>query len=111
MALDIQMPHSAAPEEPVPGPHGLMLSNFPNPFNPSTTIQYTLAQPGPIRLGIYNLRGQLIRTLVQASQPAGTHQINWDGRDEHGLQVASGIYLASLSSSGRTANHRMMLMK
>ena len=70
--------------------------SYPNPFNPSTTIRYQLSEPGDVRLTIYNQLGQEIRVLVFETQPAGWYRVSWDGRDEAGQPVSSGVYLYRL---------------
>jgi hypothetical protein len=73
-----------------------LYQNYPNPFNPGTTLQYELRQAGYIRLRIYNILGQEVRTLVSEYQTAGAYEVYWDGRDDHGLSLGSGIYFAVL---------------
>ena len=85
--------------------------NVPNPFNPSTTIRYGVPEAGEVQLVIYNLRGQKVRTLVQGSMDAGSHSVVWDGRDDFGRQVASGVYIYRLSVADFTQVQRMTLMK
>lgn len=72
--------------------------NYPNPFNPSTQISYSLQEPLFIHLNIYNLQGQRVRTLLEEFQHAGQHRTSWDGRDNSGLPVASGVYVYELAS-------------
>ncbi|MDZ7362597.1 MAG: T9SS type A sorting domain-containing protein [candidate division KSB1 bacterium] len=74
----------------------ILAQNYPNPFNPETTIEFTLPAVAPVTLRIYNLNGQLIRTLLNESRPAGRHPVSWDGRDDAGRDVASGVYLYRL---------------
>ena len=83
--------------------------NYPNPFNNSTQIPYRVSAPGPVRLVIYNVLGQPVRTLVDEIQAAGAYQISWDGRDHSGARVANGIYLYRLQA-GATARVRKMLV-
>jgi hypothetical protein len=85
--------------------------NVPNPFNPSTTIEYRLPEAGDVQLVIYNLLGQEVRTLVRESMDAGFHSVVWDGTDEFGKQVASGIYIYRMSVADFTQVQRMMLLK
>ena len=73
-----------------------LLQNYPNPFNPVTTIEYTLPQPAQVSLAVYNLRGQIVRTLVDEEQSAGVHSILWRGEDGAGAQVGSGVYFYRL---------------
>jgi VWFA-related protein len=83
--------------------------NYPNPFNPTTQITFGLGQAGFVRLEIFNVLGQRIRTLVNAETPAGEHTALWDGRDDNGQMVSSGVYLYRLES-GPYSNTRKMLM-
>ena len=85
--------------------------NFPNPFNPETTIKYVLAENGPVTLHIYNMTGQVVRTLVNERQAAGRYSIRWDGKDDHGLSVSSGIYFYSLSTEKFHAVKKLMMLK
>ncbi len=87
-------------------------SNYPNPFNPETTIEYSLKEPSNICLEIYNIRGQKVRTLVNEFREAGYHSVIWNGRDSNGNRVSSGIYLYHLNVNGKTvASRKMLLMK
>ena len=96
--------------KPVPDRTSLS-QNMPNPFNPSTTIEYQIAEAGQVRLAIYNLLGQEVRVLVDVRNEAGHYTANWDGKDQLGRQVASGIYLYRLQAAGFSASRRMMLLK
>ncbi|RMD93419.1 MAG: T9SS C-terminal target domain-containing protein [Calditrichaeota bacterium] len=99
-----------------PVPLSLYLEqNYPNPFNPETTISYTLPPPHAgipfVQLKIYNLNGQVVRTLVHSFQRAGQYRVTWDGRDRYGQPVASGIYLYRLEAGGQIQTRRMVLMR
>lgn len=85
--------------------------NFPNPFNPETTIRYFVKTAAPIALDIYNLKGQLVKSLVRADKVAGEHSVVWNGTDESGNPVASGIYFTRLSSGGVILARKMILAK
>ena len=85
--------------------------NYPNPFNPSTTIRYRTAQDGHVTLKIYNTLGQEIRTLVSSVQGAGDHSIQWDGKDSYGNAIASGIYLYRLQAGNFVKSNKMTLMR
>jgi hypothetical protein len=86
--------------------------NFPNPFNPSTTIRYTVPSPGaPVRLVIYDLTGQRVRTLVNEEKDGGTHLAVWRGRDDAGGDVASGVYFYRMDIGGYRAERKMVLLK
>ncbi len=85
--------------------------NFPNPFNPETSIEYTLAAAGRVEVAIYNVLGAKIKTLVNDVQPAGTYTIRWLGNDESGQTVASGVYFYKLTAGDFTATRKMTLLK
>lgn len=85
--------------------------NVPNPFNPSTVIGYRIPEAGPVRLVIYNLLGQEVRVLVDGHMEAGSFTATWDGKDEMGRQVSSGIYLYRIQAGGFLASRRMMFLK
>jgi hypothetical protein len=89
----------------------IIIGNYPNPFNPSTTIEFTIPETGFINLGIYNIAGQKIRELVSDTMTAGSHSVLWDGRDESGTRVSSGMYMSRLVSGGNTASNRLLLIK
>nr|MBP7206032.1 T9SS type A sorting domain-containing protein [Candidatus Cloacimonadota bacterium] len=93
-------------------PAGVSLSqNQPNPFNPSTSISFNLPADQSAWLGIYNPQGRLVRILQDGSLSRGTHQLLWDGLDERGNEVGSGIYLYELISGGQRQTRRMVLLK
>jgi len=85
--------------------------NYPNPFNPETTIRFSLKDSSPVRINIYNIKGQLIRSLVNNNLTSGNHQIVWNGKDNDGRNVGSGIYLYRMESTGYNKTLKMMLMK
>ncbi|MBK6733382.1 MAG: T9SS type A sorting domain-containing protein [bacterium] len=77
-------------------PAGRLYGATPNPFNPRTTLRFSLSRPGEVTLDVYDLSGRRLRTLVSGSLPAGEHVAEWDGCDERGLAAASGVYLMQL---------------
>jgi hypothetical protein len=91
-------------------PTSYSMKNFPNPFNPSTTIQLSLPQAGEYRVSIYNITGQLIRTFDGYSE-AGTVSVEWDGKDSQGNQVATGMYLYNGKSGAYSETRKMILLK
>lgn len=102
----------AGADDIVPASRTALRQNVPNPFNPSTTIAFTLAQPGAARLAVFDLRGRLVRTLVDADDlPAGAHAVAWDGRGDDGRSVAAGVYLYELRGSGFVESRRLTLVK
>ncbi|MCB0729344.1 MAG: T9SS type A sorting domain-containing protein, partial [Ignavibacteriae bacterium] len=85
--------------------------NYPNPFNPTTTIRYDLPEDGFLTIRIYNLLGQAVRTLYRGNQSAGFHSVMWDGSNERGQTVASGIYLYRLESRQFIRTMKMTFVK
>ena len=88
-----------------------LAQNLPNPFNPSTTISYEVPKSGRVKLVIYNLLGQEVRTLVDENIESGFYTVVWDGADTFGRQVASGIYIYRMNSGEFSAIKRMMFLK
>jgi N-acetylmuramoyl-L-alanine amidase len=88
-----------------------LAQNFPNPFNPSTMITFSLPEPTQLRLEIYNLRGEKIRSLVDQFYPAGNWQLRWNATDEQSQKVPSGIYLYYLITPAHREMKKMMLLK
>jgi len=85
--------------------------NYPNPFNPITTIEYSIDKNYHVQLNIYNLLGQRIRILVDEMQTAGFHSIQWNGRDNQGVSLASGLYIYQLKTEKKTLQRKLMLLK
>ncbi|MCG8604240.1 T9SS type A sorting domain-containing protein, partial [bacterium] len=85
--------------------------NYPNPFNPSTTISFALPRAGEVRLSIFNIKGQLVQTLLSGPLAAGRHRIVWDGTDARGARVASGFYIYRLRANELVADKTLVLMK
>ena len=85
--------------------------NWPNPFNPETTIRFDLAQAEQVQLEVYDALGQKVATLVSESLPAGTHQVLWRGRTASGNAVSSGVYYYRLQAGEHLQTHRMLLLK
>ncbi|MGH1365583.1 MAG: choice-of-anchor B family protein [Calditrichia bacterium] len=88
-----------------------LIGNYPNPFNPSTTIRYSLAQQGNVTLTVFNTLGQQVRTLVSTSQNVGSHETVWNGLDDAGQQVGSGVYFYRLEADNFVQSRKMMLLK
>lgn len=84
---------------------------YPNPFNPETTISFNIPKPGKVNLSIYNIKGQLVKTLLDEETSAGTHILVWNGKDERGKSVASGIYFSKIKTDADIQTKKMLLMK
>ncbi len=87
-----------------------LLQNYPNPFNPSTTIRFSVSQGGSAMLEIYDLTGRHVRTLLSGEVSAGTHSVQWDGRDERGSSVGSGVYFYRLRLGSKLESSRKMIL-
>jgi len=85
--------------------------NYPNPFNPETRLYFQLPKDSEVQLVIYNMRGQMVRNLIEQHYPAGHHVENWDGRDNHGNLVPSGVYIYRIKAGDYIAARKMTLIK
>jgi len=89
----------------------MALQAYPNPFYPSTTIAYTVPKDGEVRLNIYNLKGQLVKTLVSEPKKSGSYKIIWNGEDQAGNKVSSGLYFTRIESNGKSLTNKMLMLK
>jgi hypothetical protein len=110
MLNETSQPLGAVEIAAVPTEFALQL-NYPNPFNPSTTIKYQIANDANVNLDIWNLQGQKIRTLVGKEQKSGYYSVVWDGRNEAGQTVSTGLYLYRVQAGSFVATHKMLLIK
>jgi hypothetical protein len=88
-----------------------LYQNAPNPFNGQTNISYQLPKSGQVKLNIYNIAGQLVKTLVNGEQSAGKYQTGWNRRDNHNKQVSAGVYIYQLSIGDKTQSRKMIVLK
>jgi hypothetical protein len=112
---------SIEPEFETPILLGITLSNSPNPFNPCTTISFDLSVSDsrnidsttlyPVRIEIYNIKGQKVKTLVDNFYSLGSHSVVWDGTDDSNRSISSGIYFYRLKSIDTTLTRKMVLIK
>jgi hypothetical protein len=94
-----------------PKSYVLSISAYPNPFNPSTTIRYTVPSKGRVSVNIYDARGAHVATLVDDEKETGAFTREWIGRDDAGQAVSSGVYFARVSHSSGTRSYKMVLLK
>lgn len=87
------------------------ISNFPNPFNPYTTISFELNKSGITKIEILNIKGELVKTIIETTLSAGSHKIEWNGRDNEGNSTASGVYYCKISINGEQNFNKMLLLK
>jgi hypothetical protein len=85
--------------------------NYPNPFNPTTTIDYSISKDGPVSINIYNVNGQLVRTLVNEFKPKGQYSVVWNGKHEHGTSVTSGMYFYRMQTAGFVKTKKLVLLR
>ena len=88
-----------------------LAGNYPNPFNPSTTVIFALPAAGEVNLDVVDVRGHIVRTLQHGTLPAGDHRVVWDGVDDRGQVAASGVYFVRLRHQGGEISHKMLLAK
>jgi hypothetical protein len=105
VSLDISIPDPGLPDR------TSLTGNYPNPFNPTTTIQYSLNNPAQVTLRIMNSLGQVVRTLVNERQPAGYQTVQWEGKNDLGQSLPSGVYFYRLEVGEYVATKKMVLMK
>jgi hypothetical protein len=95
-----------------PGDGGMILNaNFPNPFNARTEIRFVLSEDGPVDLSFFNLAGQKVATLIEEVGVVGVYTVVWDGNDDEGRELASGIYLYRLTTSTGKMTRKLLLLR
>jgi len=97
-------------DDPVQASLGRLLA-YPNPFNPDVNLAFDLKSGGQVRVDIFNLRGQKVTELLDAKLGGGRHTLHWNGRDDSGRSVASGVYFARVRAAGQTRTLKLLLMK
>ncbi|MBD3303269.1 MAG: S8 family serine peptidase, partial [Candidatus Eisenbacteria bacterium] len=111
VSIETFVPNPASADESGSFARTTLGQNRPNPFNPVTTIRYSLANPADARLAIYDAGGRLVRVLLDGRQTAGSHHAIWDGRDESGEAVGSGVYFYRLEAGAFEQSRRMIILK
>lgn len=115
--LESRLSYNFSPDKKYPPiqavqPAAFQLGNYPNPFNPSTSIEFYLQQPSNVTLAIYDVSGKLITVLIQDDLSDGHHSVHWNGRDAHDRSVPSGIYVAKIENRyGKRETHKILLLK
>jgi len=108
LQLDLTSVENVASEIPA---FDLLEQNYPNPFNPSTTIKFDLSAASEVTLNIYNMKGQLVRRLLQEKLSAGSHSFTWDAKDDQSQQLPSGLYVSRLQAGDFVQHRKMLLIK
>ena len=88
-----------------------LMQNYPNPFNPTTTISFAVPEAGHVSVGIYDITGRLVSSLIDQNMAPGSYDVTWDGTDLTGAHVSAGMYIYSLQAEGVTLTRKMVLMK
>ena len=99
------------PDDALVASRALLLPNHPNPFNPVTRVAFELAEATDVTVTVHDAAGRLVRTLVTGRRGAGAHHVSWDGRDDDGRRLASGVYFCRLSSTAGEDVRKMALLK
>jgi hypothetical protein len=94
-----------------PRAYVLSISAYPNPFNPKTTIRYTVPATGHVAIEVFDLRGKHVATLIDAEKDAGEYTVQWDGRDDRGRPAGSGVYFGRLTSAAGQRSYKLTLLK
>jgi len=112
MVDDVKITGSGAGEDPVtPVLATTLKGNYPNPFNPTTTISYSVRENTPVSIEIYNVKGQKVRNLVKSVKEAGEHTVVWNGTDDNGRAVSSGVYYFKMNAGKYSSTKKMIMMK
>jgi len=110
--VDVSITVTSGAPEPTDLPNmSMLVKNYPNPFNPTTTLGYAVARSGQVCIRIYDMRGLVVDTLVNEPKSPGFYSVVWDGTNAAGLRLASGVYVARLTTEDQTDTHRMTLVK
>lgn len=109
--LELEVPPVAIDDNTLPGVQTKISAVYPNPFSQKAVIEYSLKQEQRVELGIYNLRGQLVRDLLCEAKNAGSHKLEWDGTDNNGKNVANGTYILRMRSGGEALTRKLLFIK
>ena len=108
---DDEVKQIADPTEQVLPDDWALEQNYPNPFNPTTTIEFSMPHTAGVTVRVYNVLGQVVKTLVNGTLPAGIHRVQWDATDESGAGVTSGLYIYRMETEAFQATKTLVLMK
>lgn len=89
----------------------MLRGNYPNPFNPETTVSFDLAENSQVKLNVYDMKGSLVRTLLSGEMKAGSHNIKWDGKDNNSTSLSSGVYYITLQTAKENFTHKSLMLK
>ncbi|HSG27697.1 MAG TPA: FlgD immunoglobulin-like domain containing protein, partial [Candidatus Krumholzibacterium sp.] len=109
--IEVTTEKTTGGDTPLPTATNALRSAFPNPFNPTTVVEYEVAARSPVRLTVYDVAGRRIRDLVDEVHDPGLHRVSWDGRDNKGSTVASGVYFLNMKTGVYSASMRLVLIR
>jgi flagellar hook assembly protein FlgD len=92
-------------------PEASLEQNAPNPFSPSTSVRFSIREPGRVLLTVYDIAGRLVATILDERRRAGEHSVDWDGRNADGESVAAGVYFCRLTHAGASESRAMVLLR
>jgi len=110
-ALDVTVSTDVAPSDARPRYVFDLRQNFPNPFNPVTTVRYSVGKESHVDIAVFDVGGRRVRSLVDETQVAGLYDVTWDGRDHHGAELAAGVYWIRLEAGEHRFARKAVLLK
>jgi hypothetical protein len=111
LVIDVEMWYVDNDDATPPTQVTALNGNYPNPFNPETTISYSVNKPGRVKLEVYNIKGQLVRTLIDADHASGEYKQVFNAKDNRGRSISSGVYLLRMVAPGYQKTSKMILMQ
>jgi len=110
-AIDIDFGGNSSSDVTITPTAELLGQNYPNPFNPTTTIAYNMIEEGNVSIEVFNIRGQLVKTLINEHMTVGEHTLVWEGTNNNSQKVSSGMYFYKMKSGNYSSTKKMILMK
>jgi len=111
MLVDLEPPPVSNNDNTLATPVNILKVNYPNPFSGITNIEYSIKNDSPVIVEVYNVKGQVIKTLINKSQKAGSHTVIWDGTNDYGDKVSAGVYFYKINAGKYTSSRKMIMMK
>ncbi|MFO7659628.1 MAG: FlgD immunoglobulin-like domain containing protein, partial [Candidatus Cloacimonadaceae bacterium] len=111
MAIDVTLPFTNISDPVNPSAVISLAQNYPNPFKNTTSITFDLSKDSEVTLNIYNIKGQLVKTLVQGMTKSGNHSLDWSGDDHNGKKVSTGLYFYKLQSGEKAITRKLLLLR
>ena len=109
--LDFSEGTAAGDNELIPGFSAILEQNYPNPFNPNTNIRFILEEADRVDIEVYNIKGQIVRTLVKGNYDSGEFIVNWNGKNDDNQDEASGVYFYKMNTSNKSQIRKMILLR